>query len=396
MAKNKLSAKQVENAKTGLRGDGDGLYVRVSKSKSGTLKKQWVFRFTRPGKAAEMGGTKSRVTEMGLGLFPKVTLAEARSRRDDARKILDAGLNPIEAKRKSAQADDSRPTFGRAADELFASKVWVNARHEAQWRRALNVLAEPLRPMPIEAVNTEAVLAVLKPVWLETPETASRLRGRIEAVLNYGRAQGWRSGENPAAWRGHLEHLLQRKKTLVKHHAAMAYAELPAFMAGLRERQAMAALALEFCILTAARSGEVFGATWSEIDLEAGSWTIPAARMKMNKSHRVPLSDRAAEILRRVGEVRLSEYVFPGQRAGSPLSGMAFEMLLRRMNVGATPHGFRSSFRDWVSEETDYSHEVAEMSLAHAISSAVERAYRRGDLFEKRRELMRDWADFLG
>jgi integrase len=256
--------------------------------------------------------------------------------------------------------------------------------------------AAPLRDKPIDAVDTESVLSILQPLWQSVPETASRLRSRIEAVLDAAKAQGHRHGENPARWRGHLDKLLPKRQKLSRgHHAALPYSQVPAFVASLCEREAVAALALEFTILTAARSGEVLGTHWPELDLEAKVWTIPAMRMKAGKEHRVPLSARAGTIIQRLAEVRTSDFVFPGQRSGKPLSGMAMEMVLRRMKADVTVHGFRSSFRDWCGEETHFPREIAEAALAHSVGNEVEVAYRRGDALEKRRGLMEAWADFI-
>jgi len=242
------------------------------------------------------------------------------------------------------------------------------------------------------------VLGVLAPIWQTKQETASRVRGRIERVLDAAKAKGLRSGENPARWRGHLDHLLSKRRKLARgHHPAMPYPDVPAFMAALGERDAVAALALRFTILTAARSGEVLGARWSEIDRTTKTWVVPAERMKAGREHRVPLTDRACEILDALQAVRSGDYVFPGQPQGRPLSSMAMEMLLRRMKVeSATVHGFRSSFRDWAGEATAFPREIAESALAHTVGDATERAYRRGDALEKRRLLMDAWARFVG
>jgi integrase len=269
-----------------------------------------------------------------------------------------------------------------------------NEKHKAQWRMTLETYAAPLRGRPVDTITTDDVLAVLKPIWLEKPETASRLRGRIEKVLDAAKAKGHREGENPARWRGHLDHLLPRPSKLTRgHHAAMPYEKVPPFVGQLRGRQATAALALEFCILTAARSGEVLGAKWSEIDLEKKLWTVPAARMKAGREQRVPLSTRAIAILQGLGQVDLDEHVFAGQKAGRPLSSMAMEMMLRRMQVeNATVHGFRSSFRDWAGNETSFPREIIEAALAHVIGDKAEQAYRRSDALEKRRKLMDAWG----
>jgi integrase len=289
-------------------------------------------------------------------------------------------------------------TFGEAADALIESMAssWRNEKHRRQWKMTLTVYCEPLRSKSVAEVGTEDVLKVLQPLWKTKPETASRLRGRIERVFDFARARGQRTGENPARWRGHLDAILPRRAKLTRgHHKAMPFDEVPAFMAALREREGVAPRALEFTILTAARSGEVLGARWDEVNLEACVWTVPAARMKAGREHRVPLSAPAVEILRQMEHKRLGEYVFPGMRSGRPLSVMALEMVLRRMKVDVTVHGFRSAFRDWAGERTHFPREVAEAALAHLVGDAVERAYRRGDALEKRRKLMDAWSNFF-
>lgn len=260
----------------------------------------------------------------------------------------------------------------------------------------LREYAAPIREKPVNEVGTEHVLAVLKPIWLEKPETASRLRGRIEHVLDAARAKGYRDGVNPALWRGHLDKLLPKRPKLSRgHHAALPYQDVAAFVGRLREREAVAAIALEFAILTAARSGEVLGARWDEIDLDRKVWTIPADRMKAGRDHRVPLSGRAAEMVQSLSSARVGAFVFPGQRSGKPLSSMALEMVLRRMKVeNATVHGFRSAFRDWCGNETHFPRELAEAALAHVIGDKAEQAYRRGDALEKRRAMMEAWAAY--
>jgi integrase len=273
---------------------------------------------------------------------------------------------------------------------------WRNDKHVAQWEMTLRDYAAPLRRLPVDKISTDDVLLALKPIWSKKAETASRLRGRIERVLDAAKAQGLRSGENPARWRGHLDQLLPQRQQLARgHHAAMSYADVPSFMADLQSRQATAALALEFAILTAARSGEVLGARWVEFDFERAVWTIPAARMKAGREHRVPLSRRALKIVKAMHQVRDGDFVFPGQKAAMPLSVMALGMVLRRMSIkDATVHGFRSAFRDWAAECTNFTNEVCEAALAHVIANKVEAAYRRGDLFDKRRKLMEAWAVF--
>ncbi len=307
-----------------------------------------------------------------------------------------AGLDPIEAREAAAEIRRERPTFGAIADALLAAKEreWRNEKHRAQWRASLTDFAAPLRARPVDEIDTAAVLAVLTPFWQAKPETASRLRGRIEAVLDAAKAQGHRSGENPAAWRGHLSHLLPRRQKLTRgHHAAMAYADVPEFMIRVRNENTIAARALEFAILTAGRSGEVYGARWVEFDFDARVWTVPAGRMKAGREHRVPLAARAVEIIEAVGAARTNEFVFPGQRHGKPLSHVAMAKVLRRLGVEtATVHGFRSAFRDWAGNETHFAREVAEAVLAHSIGDKAEQAYRRSDALEKRRALMAAWA----
>jgi integrase len=380
----KLTARKVETAKPGRHGDGGGLYLVVSATSAG----KWVFRFT-------FGG---RVTEMGIGSVSVVSLAEARDRAHEARKLLETGENPIAVKRRAALTSAGIPTFGAIADELLAAKrsEWRNEKHQAQWLSSLTELARPLRNKRVDEIDTEAVLAVLKPIWQAKPETASRLRGRIEAVLDAAKARGYRSGENPAAWRGHLSHLLPKRAKLTRgHHAAMAYQEIPAFLAKLQRSNTVAAMALEFAILTAARSGEVYRARWSEIDAVARVWVVPAARMKAAREHRVPLSKRALAIVEALAEAKTCDYVFPSPRGRRPLSHVAMAKVMDRLEVdGPTVHGFRSAFRDWCGEATAFPREIAEAALAHVIGDKAEQAYRRGDALEKRRKLMDAWAAY--
>lgn len=374
----KLTARRVETAKPGKFGDGGGLQLVVAPSGA----KKWVLRFL----------WQSRPREMGLGSYPEVSLADAREKALAGRRLARSGVDPIAARKKSERVT----TFGELADEIAGhlAEGFRNAKHKAQWRMTLTVYAEPLRAKPVDKIETADVLAVLQPIWQAKPETASRLRGRIERILNAAKAKGYRTGENPAAWRGHLENLLPKPSPLSRgHHAAMRYQDVPAFVAKLREREAVAGLALEFAILTAARSGEILGARWFEIDLDAKVWTIPAERMKAAREHRVPLSEPALAILRKVNEAKVSDYVFLGQRPGKPLSVMALEMVLRRMGIEeATVHGFRSAFRDWAGNETHFPREVAEHALAHVIGDKAEQAYRRSDALARRRELMDAWA----
>lgn len=378
MARQALNSRKVETTKPGKYSDGKGLTLIVSP----TGARKWVLRFQWQGKPREMG----------LGAAEAANLSLAREKAAHARLLIAKGIDPI-AERQKAQV----PTFGQCADDYIAAKQseWRNEKHRAQWSMTLAEYAGPLRAKAVDTIDTTAVLSVLNPIWQDKPETASRLRGRIEHVLDAARAAGHRSGENPARWRGHLDKLLPKRAKLTRgHHAAMPYAEVPAFIGALRERDAMAAKALAFSVLTAARTGEVIGAKWSEIDLDAQVWTIPAARMKAGREHRVPLSGAAVELLRPLALNKTGDFVFPGNKQGKPLSNMAMDMALRRMNVGEfTVHGFRSSFRDWAGNETSFAREIAEAALAHVVGDATERAYRRGDALEKRRSLMEAWAN---
>ncbi len=350
-------------------------------------RRRWLLYFTWNGKRREMG----------LGSARDVPLARARELADAARKLVREGVDPIKA-RDEKPADI--PTFGKAADDYIEAMKpqFRNAKHIAQWTMTLTEYAKPIRDKLVSEVTTEDVLSVLKPIWSTKPETASRVRGRIERVLNAAKAQGHRNGENPAAWRGHLANLLPKRHKLTRgHHAAMPYQDVPAFIARLRERDGVAALALEFVIICASRSGEVRGATWREFDLDAKVWTVPAGRMKAGREHRVPLSARAVTILKEMAKLGddPAGYVFPGSRRGKPLSVMALDMVLRRMGSDVTVHGFRSSFRDWCGEVSTFPREIAEAALAHVVGDQTERAYRRGDALEKRRALMIAWAGYI-
>jgi integrase len=375
-----LTTRKVETGKPGKYSDGGNLYLIVS----GTGSRKWVLRFTWRGKAKEMG----------LGSAASVPLADARERAASARRKIAQGLNPIDERKRTGDV----PTFGEMADDVreALSAGFRNEKHKAQWKSTLETYAAPLRAKPVDTIATDDVLAVLKPIWTTKAETASRVRGRIEKVLDAAKAKGFRNGENPARWRGHLDHLLPRPSKLARgHHAAMPYEDVAAFVAKLRKREATSALALELCILTAARSGEILGMRWPEIDLDKKIWTVPANRMKAGREHRVPLSSRAVTILRKLEKLKTGEFVFPGQARSKPLSNMAMEMVLRRMKVeDATVHGFRSSFRDWAGNVSNFPREVTETALAHVIGDKAEQAYRRGDALEKRRKLMEAWAAY--
>lgn len=388
----KLNARRVETlTEPGRYSDGGNLFLRISPNGG----KRWVFAY----RGAPKPDSKNNRYEMGLGgAGPNgVSLAEARALAAQARQLLRQGIDPLEARAAEEKAGRTVPTFGEFADDYLKAHrpKFKNAKHAAQWEMTLgDAYCRAIRPKPVNAIDTEAVLSVLKPIWTKVPETASRLRGRIEAVLDAARAMGHRDGPNPAAWRGHLKSLLPARAKLTRgHHAALAYDDLPEFMAALRAREGLAARALELAILTACRSGEVLGARWDEIDLEKAMWTIPGARMKAGLAHRVPLSARALEILRTIPKLENSPHVFPGLKPGKPLSGMAMEMTLRRMGRDdITVHGMRSAFRDWAAEKTSFPHHTAEHALAHRISDKAESAYRRGDELERRRELMEAWA----
>lgn len=398
----KLTARGVQTTvKPGRHSDGGGLYL-VVEARTGDdgathPSKRWVFIYRRK--------RDGRQSEMGLGGFAGVSLADARNLAADARKHLAAGRDPIEERRaaETAQRQATAPrSFGAVAADLMAAKApgWRNAKHRAQWHMTLEVYAGPLHDMAVDEIATEDVLAVLMPIWSTKPETASRTRGRIEAVLDAARARGLIAAgtANPARWRGHLDHLLPKRGKLTRgHHAALPWEELPAFMHELRERPATAARALEWCILTAARIGEALGTRWREIDLAAAVWECPAERMKAGKAHRVPLSPAALAVLDCMPAGGPDDLIFPGERRGKPLSNMVMKSLFQRMGRdGITTHGFRSTFRDWAGEATPHPREVCEAALAHAVGNAVEQAYRRGDALSKRRALMNDWAAYCG
>lgn len=376
----RLSARKAATTKPGKYSDGGGLTLVVTR----TGARKWVLRFMRSGRAREMG----------LGSADVVTLATARVKALEAHRMIDAGLDPIAERRKARQV----PTFGNLADEVreSLSASFRNEKHRQQWKNTLESYAAPLWDRQVDTIDTEDVLSVLKPIWLSKSETASRLRGRIETILSAASARGFRNGENPARWKGHLQSLLPERPKLSRgHHAAMPYEDVPSFIVDLRKRKSTAALALEVCILTATRTGEVLGMRWPELDFEKAVWTIPAARMKATREHRVPLSSRVVEILSGLAKHKRGEFVFSGQNLKSPLSNMALAMQLRRMKIdGATVHGFRSSFRDWAGNLSTFPREVAEAALAHVIGDKAEQAYRRGDALEKRRKLMQAWANY--
>jgi integrase len=388
---NKLTdVKAKSDLAAGRHSDGGGLYLVVSP----TGAKSWAFMWSRMEPNPE-GVVRQKRVEMGLGSYPDLTLGKAREAARLCRAAVAEGRDPLAEKKSAAE-----PTFADCASQFLDSKEtgWRNEKHRAQWRMTLGpAYCASLQGKRVSAVGTNDVLKVLTPVWAAKPETASRIRGRIERVLEFAKAKGWRTGDNPALWRGHLRGVLPaRDRETKKNHPAMDYRDVPGFLESLRTREALAARALEMLILTAARSGEVLGAKWTELDLTGGVWTIPASRMKAKRIHRVPLSNPVLALLSPLFEARISDFVFPGQAKGKPLSNMAMEMQMRRMKIDdATVHGFRSSFRDWVSEETNFPREIAEAALAHIVGDETERAYRRGDALEKRRALMEAWAGHL-
>ena len=392
-----LAVSQIRRRGITFVGEVTGLGMIVT----GCGSRNWVLRFTRNG----------RRRDFGLGGYPSVSLAQAKELARAARAQIMQGVDPIDARqaamKKPVAKEIESLTFAGAATQYIDTheSTWRNPKHAQQWRNTIKSYANPIiGEILVADIALPHVLAVLEPIWKEKTETASRLRGRIESVLDWAAARGHRADSNPARWKGLLDKLLPAPGKIAKteHHRALPYAQLPSFMVQLASQEGIAARALEFAILTATRSGEVRGARWEEFDLDAGTWTVPGVRMKAGKEHRVPLSEKALAIVRDQYATSFCEYVFPSShlpkpgdaRDGKPLSDMALSAVLRRMGVEAVPHGFRSTFRDWAAEQTNVPNEVAEMALAHVVGNKVEAAYRRGDLFEKRRQLMQDWADY--
>ncbi|MBI4693431.1 MAG: tyrosine-type recombinase/integrase [Gammaproteobacteria bacterium] len=390
----RLTPKAVEHMKKpGFHHDGLGLYLQVTK----TGAKTWAFRYMLNGKPRWMG----------LGSCHDVTLEGARGKRDAQRQLLkgDAPVDPIELRKAKRAQELIEGAKAKTFDECATAYVeshragWRNAKHAAQWTATLNTYASPtFGALPVQAVDTTLVMAVLEPLWRVKTETATRLRGRIESILDWATVRGYRQGENPARWRGHLDKLLPKRSKVApqKHHAALPYTEAPAFMVRLRGHKGMSVEALEFTILTAARISEAVAAKWDEIDLDAAVWTVPAARMKGHREHRVPLSPAAVALLKRLQKKRQpGDYVFPSAHRNKHVTGAACLNLLHDMGHNdLTVHGFRSTFRDWAAERTAFANEVAEAALAHVIKDKAEAAYRRGDMLEKRAKLMQAWADY--
>ena len=389
----KLTALQVKNVKTpGLINDGGGLYLRIAPGGS----KSWVYRYRQNG----------RLRSHGLGSANTLSLAEARDKALSCRKMRLEGIDPIDAKKKRRIADRLAAAkainFADCARQCIEMKRagWKNAKHAAQWSATLERYVFPVfGDLPVADVDTNLILKVLEPIWTAKPETADRVRGRIEAVLDFAKAREYREGENPARWRGHLSLMLaaRKKSQSVKHHAALPHTEIRPFWQQLLEQGGTGAQALRLTILTATRTSEVLAARWEEIDFEREIWTIPAERMKAGREHRIPLSKPALALLEAATALRRSELVFSGMKAGKPLSNMTMSKVLKGMNhPDITVHGFRSTFRDWTAECTDTPHEVAEATLAHTVSDKVVASYRRTDFFDKRRVLLEDWAGYIG
>jgi integrase len=382
----KLTALGVARAsEPGMYADGGGLYLQVT----GAGAKSWIFRYSLNGRAREMG----------LGSLTAITLADARAKAGQCRRLRQEGIDPIEARkadRITAAVEAAKAiTFKECAEKYIEAHraSWSNGKHAQQWTNTLATYAYPhFGSLPVPVIDTGLVLKAIEPIWSKKTETAARVRARIEAVLDFAKVRGYRQGENPARWRGHLDLTLPRRSRVrrVEHHAALPYSELPEFMGKLRAEKGTAARALEFLILTAARTGEVLGAGPKEIDSAEKAWTVPAERMKAGVEHRVPLSPAAFALVK--GQD--GEFLFAGRKKGKELSNMSMLVLLDRMGYDVTVHGFRSTFRDWAAETTNYPREVAEAALAHTIDSKVEAAYRRGDLFEKRRQIMNAWAKY--
>jgi integrase len=374
--------------------DGGGLYLHSDPP----AQCSWLFRYRLNGKTRWMG----------LGPYPAISLAKARELASNARTIKALGTDPLMQRDANRAAERLAAiktiTFKQCAESYIkAHRVgWRNATHASQWENTLRAYVYPhIGSLPVQTIDTSLVMKILEPIWAAKPETASRLRGRIETILNWAKVRGYRDGENPARWKGHLDHLLPAKSKVrrVQHHAAMPYAELPGFMNALREQDSVAARALEFLVLTAARTGEVIGARWKEIDFKNRLWIVPAERMKAGKEHRVPLCPRALSVLQATKPegVENGAFVFPGSQPRKTQSNMVFLMLLRRMKLGRlTGHGFRATFKTWATERTNFPREVIEAALAHVAGDKIEAAYQRGDLFDKRRRLMTAWSEYCG
>lgn len=403
-----LTEMKIKHAKPGYWLDGEGLYLQVSDSGA----KSWIYRFQLNGKRREMG----------LGSLGHVAAKDARRRAAEARAMVHNKIDPLEHRKQqavaafelAAQVAEGAITFKKVSLEYIEVNRagWKNVKHVSQWENTLATYAYPVMgEIPVGEVNTATVLELLNPIWFTKTETATRLRGRIEQILSYAKVKGYREGENPAAWRGHLDNVLPAPGKIAPHkpQPALPYDQMSEFIGKLRQHEGATILCLEFLILTASRCGEASAAKWGEIDMEKGVWTIPADRMKGRREHRVPLSAAALAVLTKAKEMRQGEYVFPGKVIGEPVNTGGLGQPLKRMNAGRVkaglakwvdaqsgrdivPHGFRSSFRDWAAETTHYDRDMVEMALAHVVENKVEAAYRRGDMFQKRLQMMNDWA----
>jgi integrase len=397
---NRLSALTIKkDLPPGLYADGGGLYMQVSQQAT----KAWIFRFTRAGVPRKMGlGPVSVKSD-----DKRITLADARQKAAAARSLLIDGIDPIAARdarrAQAALADAQAVTFKHCADEYLRDNEgsWKNEVHRKQWASTLKAYVHPvIGGLPVAGVDTGLVLKILRPIWNAKPVTANRVRGRIETILDWAKTHSYRQGDNPARWKGHLDNVLPKRSKVkrVRHHPALPYADVPEFVAELRDIEGMTARALEFTILTAGRTGAVIGALLSEVDLDAKIWTVPPDRagtkIDGDEPRRIPLSDRATEILKELPRQDGNPHVFIGAKRGKALSNMAMLEMVRDLRPGFVPHGFRSTFKDWCSETTHYPNEVSEAALWHVVADKVEAAYRRGDLFEKRRALMADWAAY--
>ena len=385
--------KLVRESKPGLTNDGDGLYLKIGKGGGAS----WIYRFRWSGK----------LRDMGLGSYADTSLSEAREIASEQRKLVKQGIDPLSAREQKADTEAGPVTFTHCAARYIQShrRSWRNAKHARQWVSTLKTYVRPvIGNLPVEEVTTQDILKILTPIWTAKNETAKRVQGRIENVLDFAAAHEYRDPVNPARWRGHLDKLLAKPSRIqkVNHHPAMPYEQVAAFMNSIQHYNSMSSKALQFLILTATRTSEVLNAEWHEIDIAKSTWQIPATRMKANREHRVPLSSQAVDLLLTLPRMKGNNHIFPGMKTGRPLSNMSLLQFMRGLGYGPNgeqgyfvPHGFRSSFRDWTGEVTSYPRDVAEMALAHAIENKVEAAYRRGDLFEKRRAMMQEWADYI-
>lgn len=405
----KLKVHKLKTKNPGLLSDGGNLYLQTSAGKDGNLRRSWIFRYQLPGHVSRNGRPIAR--DMGLGSLDAIGLAKARELAANCRELIATGIDPIERRNEEIAQRAAHvpvPTFDKcAADYIKAHRAgWRNPVHAKQWETTLATYASPVvGKLPVNLVNTDHVMKVLEPIWHEKTDTAKRVRGRIETVLNYATVRKHRHGDNPARWNGYLSELLARPSKIapVEHHPALNYKSMGEFMTQVREREGIGALALEFTILTCARTAETLGATWNEIDFDEKVWIVPASRIKAGKEHRVPLSKAALAVLRGAreitqkigGPVAKSKLVFPNDRTGARMSPNALLAILKRMKRSdVTVHGFRSAFRDWVGEETNFPNDAAELALAHKVADKVEAAYRRGSMFNKRRSMMEAWAQY--